>query len=130
MSPEQARGMTVDKRSDIWAFGVVLYEMLTRRRLFHGESMTDTLAAVLSKEPEWNRVPAKARPDGRGSELSKSCASHNAIPYETQWPAAGTNSIPLSPRGTPGRGWFPPSRVGLSRCTDSRWPPRPARTPV
>src|SRR6266704_1050499 len=62
MSPEQARGMTVDKRTDIWAFGVVLYEMLTGRRLFHGESMTDTLAAVLTKEPEWNQVPEKARP--------------------------------------------------------------------
>ena len=62
MSPEQARGMTVDKRADIWAFGVVLYEMLTGRRLFDGESMTDTLAAVLTKEPEWNRVPAPARP--------------------------------------------------------------------
>src|SRR3989454_8962027 len=62
MSPEQARGMTVDKRADIWAFGVVLYEMLTGRRLFKCESMTDTLAAVLTKEPEWNRVPAPARP--------------------------------------------------------------------
>src|SRR2546426_2627878 len=62
MSPEQARGMTVDKRTDIWAFGVVLYEMLTGRRLFKCESMTDTLAAVLTKEPEWNRVPAPARP--------------------------------------------------------------------
>src|SRR4029453_16696476 len=54
MSPEQARGMTVNKATDIWAFGVVLYEMLTVRRLFGGESMTDTLAAVLTKEPDWN----------------------------------------------------------------------------
>jgi serine/threonine-protein kinase len=61
MAPEQARGKTLDKRADIWAFGVVLYEMLTGRRLFHGESATDTLAAVLTKEPDWNRVPAKAR---------------------------------------------------------------------
>src|SRR3989475_5682935 len=62
MSPEQARGMTVDKRADIWAFGVVLYELLSGRRLFDGGSMTDTLAAVLTKEPEWNRVPAPALP--------------------------------------------------------------------
>jgi serine/threonine-protein kinase len=61
MSPEQARGMTVDKRADIWAFGVVLYEMLTGRRLFDGASVTDCLAAVLTKEPEWERVPVKAR---------------------------------------------------------------------
>jgi serine/threonine-protein kinase len=62
MAPEQARGKTVDKRSDIWAFGVVLYEMLTGRRLFEAESITDTLAAVLTKEPEWERVPTKVRP--------------------------------------------------------------------
>jgi predicted Ser/Thr protein kinase len=62
MAPEQARGKAVDKRADIWAFGVVLYEMLTGRRLFEGESVTDTLSAVLTKEPDWERVPAKARP--------------------------------------------------------------------
>ena len=62
MSPEQARGMTVDKRADIWAFGVVLYEMLTGRRLFEGASVTDCLAAVLTKEPDWERVPVKVRP--------------------------------------------------------------------
>ncbi len=62
MAPEQARGKGLDKRADIWAFGVVLYEMLTGRRLFEGETVTDTLAAVLSKEPAWERVPLKARP--------------------------------------------------------------------
>jgi serine/threonine-protein kinase len=61
MSPEQARGKAVDKRADIWAFGVVLYEMLTGRRLFEGETTSDTLAAVLSKEPDWQSVPAKAQ---------------------------------------------------------------------
>jgi Tol biopolymer transport system component len=61
MAPEQARGKTVDKRADIWAFGVVLYEMLTGRRLFEGETVSDTLASVLKEEPEWNRVPAKAQ---------------------------------------------------------------------
>ncbi len=61
MSPEQARGKPVDKRSDIWAFGVVLYEMLTGEQMFRGETVSDTLAQVLTKEPAWNRVPAKAQ---------------------------------------------------------------------
>ncbi len=58
MSPEQARGATVDKRADIWAFGVVLFEMLTGKKLFTGETVSDTLAAVLKTEPEWEAVPA------------------------------------------------------------------------
>jgi Tol biopolymer transport system component len=57
MAPEQARGKPVDKRADIWAFGVVLYEMVAGQRLFRGETVSDTLAAVLTKEPEWNCVP-------------------------------------------------------------------------
>jgi eukaryotic-like serine/threonine-protein kinase len=58
MSPEQARGKPVDKRADIWAFGVVLFELLTGRRLFQGETVSDTLAAVLKTEPEWSLLPA------------------------------------------------------------------------
>lgn len=61
MAPEQARGKAVDKRADVWSFGVVLYEMLTGRRLFKGESISDTLAAVLTKEPDWQRVPTEVR---------------------------------------------------------------------
>lgn len=57
MAPEQARGEPVDKRADIWAFGVVLYEMLTGRRLFQGETVSATLTAVLTKEPDWDCVP-------------------------------------------------------------------------
>src|SRR5579863_1595675 len=62
MSPEQARGKKVDKRADIWAFGVVLYEMLTGRRLFAGDEVGDILAAVIKDEPQWDGVPAQARP--------------------------------------------------------------------
>ena len=62
MSPEQARGKTVDKRADIWAFGCVLYEMLTSRRAFPGEDVTDTLAAVVRTEPEWGLVPQAISP--------------------------------------------------------------------
>jgi serine/threonine protein kinase len=61
MSPEQARGKAVDKRADIWAFGVVLFEMLTGQRLFEGETVSDTLAAVLKEEPDWTRTPLKVR---------------------------------------------------------------------
>ena len=58
MSPEQARGKALDKRSDIWAFGVVVFEMLTGERLFAGETVTDVLAAVLTHEPDWRKFPA------------------------------------------------------------------------
>jgi serine/threonine-protein kinase len=61
MSPEQARGKPVDKRADIWAFGVVLPEMLTGQRLFKGGTISDTLAAVLKEEPDLERVPVKVR---------------------------------------------------------------------
>jgi serine/threonine protein kinase len=57
MSPEQARGGTLDKRADIWAFGCVLFEMLTACQTFRGESVTDTIAAVLRSDPDWDSLP-------------------------------------------------------------------------
>jgi eukaryotic-like serine/threonine-protein kinase len=71
MSPEQARGKSVDKRTDIWAFGVVLYEMLTGEQLFAGETVSDTLAAVLRHEPDWSKIPARFQP------LLRSCLERN-----------------------------------------------------
>ena len=62
MSPEQARGTTVDKRADIWAFGVVMFEMLTGRRVFEGETLSDTLASLLKTDPAWSLVPADVPP--------------------------------------------------------------------
>ena len=59
MSPEQARGRTVDRRTDIWAFGCVLYECLTGTRAFHGETVSDTLAHILKGEPDWSRLPTE-----------------------------------------------------------------------
>jgi serine/threonine protein kinase len=57
MSPEQAKGKMVDRRADIWAFGVVLYEMLTGRMLFSGETVSETIAAVMMKDPDWTALP-------------------------------------------------------------------------
>ena len=67
MVPEQASGEAVDRRADIWAFGVVLSEMLTGNQPFHGETVSDILAAVLTKEPDMSGVPTKVR------RLLKSC---------------------------------------------------------
>ena len=58
MSPEQAKGKPADKRSDIWAFGCVLYEMLTGRRAFDGEDITEVLGAVVRLEPDWQALPS------------------------------------------------------------------------
>ena len=57
MSPEQARGKSVDRRSDIWAFGCCLHEALTGKKTFQGETVTDVLAAVVQREPDWNKLP-------------------------------------------------------------------------
>src|SRR5271167_3212404 len=58
MSPEQARGKSADRRADIWAFGCVLYEMLTGKMAFSGETVSDTLAAIIKEHPDWAQLPA------------------------------------------------------------------------
>ena len=63
MSPEQANGREADRTSDVWAFGCVLYEMLTGRRAFEGETVGEILAGILKTEPDWHRLPAET-PDG------------------------------------------------------------------
>jgi eukaryotic-like serine/threonine-protein kinase len=65
MSPEQARGKPVDKRSDVWAFGCVLYEMLTSKQAFRGDDITETLASVVRAEPDWEVLPADTPPNIR-----------------------------------------------------------------
>jgi serine/threonine protein kinase len=62
MAPEQAKGKGVDKRADVWAFGVVIYEMLTGRRPFRGDDVAEVLAAVIKEQPDWTVVPEHARP--------------------------------------------------------------------
>ena len=76
MSPEQARGKNADRRSDIWAFGVVLFEMLSGKRLFVGETTSDTLAEVLKMEPDWTLLPANTPP--RIRELLQRCLKKDA----------------------------------------------------
>jgi Tol biopolymer transport system component len=76
MSPEQARGRSVDKRSDIWSFGCVLYECLTGRQAFAGETVSDMIARILQGEPEWNALPA--RTPGRIRELLRRCLEKDA----------------------------------------------------
>jgi len=66
MAPEQARGKTVDRRADIWSFGVVVFEMLTGRRAFGGDDVSHTLALVMTKEPEWTALPSSTPPALRG----------------------------------------------------------------
>jgi Tol biopolymer transport system component len=75
MSPEQARGAAVDKRTDIWAFGCVLYEMLAGRAVFDRPTLSDTLAAILEHEPEWRSLPASTPPSIR--RLVKRCLEKN-----------------------------------------------------
>jgi eukaryotic-like serine/threonine-protein kinase len=76
MSPEQARGQRVDKRTDIWAFGCVLYEMLTGRVAFAGATVTDTLAAILEREPDWKAFPAATPTNVR--KLLRRCLEKDA----------------------------------------------------
>ena len=59
MSPEQARGKPVDKRADIWAFGCILFECLTGKRVFGGETSSDTIASIIKSEPEWSEISTK-----------------------------------------------------------------------
>ena len=108
MSPEQARGRAVDKRADIWAFGAVLYEMVTGRQLFRGEDLSETLASVIMKEPDLEPVPPKVRrvlrrclekdPTKRLRDISGV-----ALLLEQEAPAPSTAGK------TPGRQWLWPA---------------------
>jgi serine/threonine protein kinase len=84
MSPEQAKGRAADKRTDVWAFGCVLFEMLTGKRAFDGEDVSDTLAAVLRGEPDWNAFP---------SDVPPACARSSG----SVWCAIGGRASPTSP---------------------------------
>jgi eukaryotic-like serine/threonine-protein kinase len=143
MSPEQARGKTVDKRTDVWAFGCVLYEMLSGRKAFEGENVTDTLASLVRDEPDWKALPRSTPPalqrllerclakeatrrlqaigDAR-IELEELCAA--------QRPASSTGAPRIVERRRPSRrvGWVALGVVVLVAALVALWhrmPPRP-----
>jgi eukaryotic-like serine/threonine-protein kinase len=95
MSPEQARGKRADHRADIWAFGVVFFEMLAGQRLFEGETVSDTLAGVLRADVPWNQLPKNAPPRPGASWIVVSNAIRRAV------------SRPLPRHGSPWKIWKP-----------------------
>ncbi|HEV8335242.1 MAG TPA: protein kinase [Candidatus Polarisedimenticolia bacterium] len=107
MSPEQARGRTVDRRADIWAFGVLLYEMLTGRRAFEGEDISITLANVLKEDVDWQALPPDLPPSVR--RLLRRCLEKDPrrrlsaigdarLDLDEKEPAAAPVAVPSSPR--------------------------------
>jgi len=116
MAPEQARGKQVDKRADIWAFGLVLYEMLTGKQLFQGETVSDTLAAVLTRETDWREVPPKVRrllqrclerdPSKRLRDISgvalllEEQPASESLRHQWLWPAAAALLLLVGASGT------------------------------
>jgi len=117
MSPEQARGHTADRRADIWATGVILYEMLTGRRLFAGETVSDTLAAVLTRDPDLDALPTDTPgPVRRG--LARCLARdakhrlHDIADLRLELLAEADESPATGLAGRSGGGW-PPLRTGI-----------------
>jgi serine/threonine-protein kinase len=90
MSPEQAKGLRADHRSDVFSFGAVLYEMLTGRQAFPGETLSDVLAAVLAREPDFSALPSPMNP--RLIELLKRCLEKQP---RKRWQAVGDLRIEL-----------------------------------
>jgi hypothetical protein len=132
MSPEQAKGKPVDKRSDIWAFGVLLYEMLSGERLFQGETFSDTLAAVLRHDIDWRRIPPKVQP------LLKKCLERDPKlrlrDIGDAWSLLELQKDSPSPVKTPTK-WLPWSIAGgmtlaLAGALFALWPERPPDRPL
>lgn len=116
MSPEQARGKSVDQRADLWAFGVIVFEMLSGRSLFTGETVSDTMAAVLRADLEWDALPSRTAPNLR--RLLRRCLARN--PKQRIHSAADARLDLLDAEEAPevhtaaGRGWMPIALVVLA----------------
>ena len=116
MAPEQAKGKAVDKRADIWAFGCVLFEMLTGRAVFAGETVTETLAAVMRDAPPLDALPgrhASARSNGCSrdacSAIPGSACATSAM-RESNWTPMNRPHQPAWSRRDAGRGRSPSRR--------------------
>ena len=119
MSPEQARGHAVDRRTDVWAFGAVLYEMLTGRRAFDGEDVTDVLGAVVRLDPNWHALPPDVPPAIRAllqGCLQKDRARRVADISTARFVigAASSLSAPSAAAPEPARRWATGLAVGLA----------------
>jgi eukaryotic-like serine/threonine-protein kinase len=141
MSPEQAKGRAADKRSDVWAFGCVLFEMLTGRRPFEGQEVSDTLASVLKSDPEWQALPSlppsvralvegclKKDPNDRIADIS-------TARFALSQPLSSSSSLSVAAKGSPARGMWgrvllvlAGAAIGAAAfaATTSRTPPSPA----
>ena len=130
MSPEQARGTTVDRRADLWAFGCVLYEMLTGQRAFDGDTPTDVLASIVATEPDWTTLPAatpaairtllrRCLEKNRARRLDSARAARLEIDDALETPAAPTvaDSERLQSTGAA----VAPSDRGSSRRRQRQW---------
>ncbi len=116
MSPEQARGKPVDKRADIWAFGAVLFEMLTGRQAFGRETVSDTMAAILKEEPVWDALD-EATPPALLRVLSRCLTKdprerlHDIADARIE--LAGTHADPVAPKAGRGPAWRTPVAVAV-----------------
>jgi len=121
MSPEQARGKAVDKRTDIWAFGCVLYEMLAGKQAFQGETATDIIAKILTGEPDWKAVPPSTPTQihallRRCLQKDKSLRLRDAADARIEIQETLSSPVPAGPESVVAsrlRGWRLPALIGL-----------------
>lgn len=118
MSPEQAKGRAADRRSDVWSFGCVLFEMLAGKRAFEGEDVTDTIAAIVRSEPNWAALPATTPPQLRGliercliKDRTQRLPDMSVVRYVLSETASRSEAGSLDPAHKPDLKVRPPSRL-------------------